>query len=262
MPKLAANLTMMFNEADFLDRFELAAKAGFKAVEVLFPYEYEIGELAERIGSHGLSVALHNLPAGDWASGDRGIACQPDRVGEFQDGVGMAIEYALALGCTQLNCLAGIPQDSSDAEVTQNVFLSNLKFASNQLAEHDLKLNIEPINSIDIPGFYLNHTVDAVSIIEQIDTPNLKLQYDVYHMQIMEGDLVNTIRDNIDIIGHIQIADNPGRNEPGTGEIYYPFVLNAIDGIGYEGWVGCEYRPLTTTIAGIYWADPYLKGQT
>ena len=259
MPKLAANLTMLFNEVDLLDRFDAAARAGFKAVEVQLPYAYPREEVAERLQRSGLTLALHNLPAGDWDAGDRGIACHLDRVGEFQDGVGRAIEYATALGCTQLNCLAGIPGENADPDTTRATFLSNLSFAAAKLAEQEIRLLIEPVNSRDVPGFYLNHTAQARSIIEEVGSSNLMLQYDVYHMQVMEGDLVPTMRANIDIICHIQIADTPGRNEPGTGEINYQFVLGALDEMGYDGRVGCEYRPLTTTEAGLHWAGPYLR---
>ena len=259
MPKLAANLTMLFNEVDLLDRFDAAARAGFKAVEVQLPYAYPREEVAERLQRSGLTLALHNLPAGDWDAGDRGIACQLDRVGEFQDGVGRAIEYATALGCTQLNCLAGIPIENADPDATRATFLSNLSFAAAKLEEQEIRLLIEPVNNRDVPGFYLNHTAQARSIIEEVGSSNLMLQYDVYHMQVMEGDLVPTMRANINIIRHIQIADTPGRNEPGTGEINYPFVLGALDEMGYDGRVGCEYRPLTTTEAGLHWAGPYLR---
>ena len=261
MPKLAANLTMMFNEADFLDRFEAAAAAGFTAVEYLFPYDYNKDELAEKLRANGLVQALHNLPSGDWDGGERGIACIPGRTGEFQDGVGAAIEYAAALGCPQVNCLAGIAPDGADADALRETFVSNLRFAASKLQEAGIRLLIEPINTRDIPGFFLQHTDQALSIIEEAGSPNLYLQYDVYHMQIMEGDLTATIEANLDAIRHIQIADNPGRNEPGTGEINYPFLLSALDEMGYEGWIGCEYKPLTTTSEGLGWASSYLASK-
>ena len=258
MPRFAANLTMMFNEVDFLDRFEAAARAGFEAVEYLFPYEYEKDDLAERLRRNGLTQALHNLPAGDWDAGERGIACLPDRVGEFQDGVGKAIEYATALGCRQVNCLAGTEPEGADGDALRETFVGNLRFAAAKLQEAGMRLLTEPINTRDIPGFYLRHTAQARSIIEEVGSDNLSLQYDVYHMQIMEGDLTPTIEANLDAIRHVQIADNPGRNEPGTGEINYPFLFRALDRLGYDGWVGCEYKPLTTTEAGLGWAEPYL----
>ena len=259
MAKFAANLTMMFNEVDFLDRFEAAANAGFKAVEYLFPYEFDKDEIAEKLHTHGLTQVLHNLPAGDWDAGDRGNACQPDRVGEFQEGVGKAIEYATALGCDQINCLAGIPPSDVEPDVLQETFVSNLKFAAAKLKDAGITLLVEPVNIRDIPGFYLIHTNQGRAIIQQVGSDNLKLQYDIYHMQIMEGDLAPTIERNLDIIRHVQIADNPGRNEPGTGEINYPFLFDFLDEKGYDGWIGCEYRPLTTTEAGLDWTRPSLQ---
>ncbi len=258
MPKFAANLTMMFNEVDFLDRFDAAARAGFKGVEYLFPCDYDKSAVADRLKRNNLAQVLHNLPAGDWDAGDRGNACDPDRVGEFQDGVGAAIEYATALSCPQVNCLAGIPPRGADPEKVRETFVSNLKFAANKLGDAGIRLITEPINTRDIPGFYLNHTAQARAIIEEVGSPNLGLQHDVYHMQIMEGDLAPTIEANLDIIRHVQIADTPGRNEPGTGEINYPFIFEFLDRIGYEGWIGCEYRPSGNTEAGPSWIRPYL----
>ena len=258
MPNFAANLTMMFNELGFLDRFEGAAKAGFKGVEYMFPYDYPKEELAERLDRSDLTQVLHNLPAGDWNAGDRGLACDPGRVGEFQEGVGRAIEYAAALGCRQLNCLAGIAPQSVSGNRLRETFVSNLRFAAAELSQAGVRLLTEPINTRDIPGFYLCHTKQALSIIEEVGSTNLRLQYDVYHMQIMEGDLARTIEGNLDMIQHMQIADNPGRNEPGTGDINYPFLFDFVDGVGYDGWIGCEYKPLTTTDAGLGWLSPYL----
>ena len=258
MPKLAANLTMMFNEVEFLDRFDAAARSGFQAVEFALPYDHEKEAIAERLGSNGLTVALHNLPAGDWAAGERGIATDPARVGEFQDGVGLAVEYAKALGCGKINCLSGIPPEGADAEALRATLVSNLGFAASKLREAGIRLLVEPINTRDIPGFYLNYSGQALSIIEEVGSDNLWLQCDVYHMQIMEGDLIPTMEAVWGSIGHIQIADNPGRHEPGTGEINYPNVFSAIDEMGYDGWIGCEYIPLTTTEEGLGWADAYL----
>jgi hydroxypyruvate isomerase len=257
MPKFAANLTMMFNEVDFLDRFAAAAKAGFRGVEYLFPYSYDKNALKERLERHGLVQVLHNLPAGDWSKGERGIACHPDRVGEFQDGVRKAIEYAKALGCGQLNCLAGITPAGVPLDKVRQTFVDNLQFAASELKKAGIKLLIEPINMIDIPGFYLTHTAQAVSIIEDVGSDNLFLQYDIYHMQIMEGDLARTMEKNLKLIAHVQLADNPGRHEPGTGEINYPFLFAHLDRIGYTGWIGCEYKPATTTEAGLGWFAPY-----
>ena len=258
MPKLAANLTMMFNEVEFLDRFDAAAGAGFQAVEFALPYDFEREAIAERLGSNGLAVALHNLPAGDWAAGERGIATDPARVGEFQDGVGLAIEYAKALGCRKINCLSGIPPEGAEAEALRATLVSNLGFAASRLEEAGIRMLVEPINTRDIPGFYLNYSGQALSVIEEVGSGNLSLQYDVYHMQIMEGDLIPTMRENLGSIGHIQIADTPGRHEPGTGEINYPNVFSAIDDMGYDGWIGCEYIPLANTQEGLGWANEYL----
>ena len=253
MPKFAANLTMMFNEVDFLERFEAAAKSGFKGVEYLFPYSYPKAQLAEKLDQHGLAQVLHNLPAGNWGGGERGIACLPDRVSEFQDGVGKAIDYAKSLGCKQINCLAGIAPKGVDAGKIRSTLVSNLKFAADKLGRAGIRLLAEPINTRDIPGFYLCHTNQALEIFKDVGADNLYLQYDIYHMQIMEGDLARTIEANFKRIAHMQLADNPGRHEPGTGEINYPFLYKFIDGLGYQGWIGCEYKPKTTTIEGLNW---------
>jgi hydroxypyruvate isomerase len=259
MPKFAANLTMMFNEVDFPDRFKRAANAGFKGVEYLFPYPYDKNQLADLLKTHKLAQVLHNLPAGDWAKGERGIACLPDRVGEFQDGVGQAIEYAKALDCKQLNCLAGIAPQNVPAEKARATFVGNLKFAAAELKKAGIRLLAEPINTRDIPGFYLNRTPQALDIFKEVGSDNLLLQYDIYHMQIMEGDLAMTIEKNLKQIAHMQLADNPGRHEPGTGEINYEFLFGFIDRTGYSGWIGCEYKPAAKTEAGLGWIKRYLQ---
>ena len=253
MPRFCANLTLLFNEYGFIDRFDAAARAGFKGVEYLFPYEHDKTQLAEALEKHGLVQVLHNLPAGDWAAGERGIACHPDRVGEFQDGVGLAIDYARALRCTQLNCLAGICPRAAADDRQRAALVSNLKFAALKLKEAGIKLLIEPINTRDIPGFYLTGSRQAIELIDEVGSDNLFLQYDIYHMQIMEGDLARTIETRLARIAHMQLADNPGRHEPGTGEINYPFLFEHIDRIGYTGWIGCEYKPRSTTEAGLGW---------
>jgi hydroxypyruvate isomerase len=258
MPKFAANLTMLFNELEFLARFEAAAKAGFRGVEYLFPYPFPKERLAEELSKHQLVQVLHNLPAGDWAAGERGIAVNPSRVAEFQEGVGKAIEYATALGCKQVNCLAGITPKDVSAEQARKTFIDNLKFAAPKLAAANIKLLIEPINTRDIPGFFLTGTKQALAIMDEVGSPNLQLQYDIYHMQIMEGDLCPTIQRNLTRIAHLQLADNPGRNEPGTGEINYPFLFQFLDNLGYEGWIGCEYKPKTTTLEGLGWIKAFL----
>ncbi|HJO82956.1 MAG TPA: hydroxypyruvate isomerase [SAR202 cluster bacterium] len=258
MPKFAANLTMLYNEVDFLDRFDAAASAGFKGVEYLFPYDYDKDLLAELLAKHGLTQVLHNLPAGDWGAGDRGNACDPDRVGEFQEGVGRAVEYARTLGCPMVNCLAGIPPRTVSADKVHSTLIGNLQFAAAELEAAGIRMLIEPINTIDIPGFHITSTKQGRSIINDTGSGNLFLQQDIYHMQIMEGDLARTIQANLDIIRHMQIADNPGRNEPGTGEINYPYLFEAIDEMDYDGWIGCEYKPKTTTEEGLGWASAYL----
>jgi hydroxypyruvate isomerase len=257
MPKLCANLSFFWSELDFMDRFAAAAKAGFKGVEYLFPYDHDKGRIAEALKKHGLEQVLHNLPAGDWAGGERGIGCHPGRSKEFQDGVAKAIEYATALGCRQVNCLAGIRPRNVDPGDAREVFIKNLQYAAPRLKDAGIRLLIEPINTRDIPGFFLNYTKQALDIIQAVGSDNLYVQYDIYHMQIMEGDLAHTIEANLKSIAHMQLADNPGRNEPGTGEINYPFLFRHIDRLGYAGWIGCEYKPATTTDAGLGWLKPY-----
>jgi hydroxypyruvate isomerase len=258
MPKFNANLTMLFNEVDFLNRFKAAKDAGFKGVEYLFPYPYPKEDLAERLKTNGLTQVLHNLPAGDWAKGERGIACLPDRVGEFQDGVGKAIEYAATLQCAQINCLAGVAPTGVDPTMIRETFVRNLQFAAGELKSAGIRLLIEPCNTRDIPGFFLNRSQQALDIINDVGSDNLFLQYDIYHMQIMEGNLAPTIERNLGSIRHLQLADNPGRNEPGTGEINYPFLFQFIDKLGYSGWIGCEYKPAKSTLEGLGWIRPYL----
>ncbi len=253
MPKFAANLTMLFNEVPFLDRFERAAKAGFTAVEFLFPYAYRPEEIRARLQAHGLQLVLHNLPAGDWDAGERGIACLPDRIDEFRDGVARAVEYATALGVGQLNCLAGKAPIGASDDVLRRTFVGNLKVAAAELKKAGLKLLIEPINTYDIPGFYLSRTAQAVAILDEVGADNAFVQYDIYHAQRMEGELAATVQKHLARIAHIQLADNPGRHEPGTGEIHYPFLFAHLDRIGYRGWIGCEYKPAADTEAGLGW---------
>ncbi len=253
MPKFAANLSMLFNEVDFLDRFKAAADAGFEGVEYLFPYAFEKNALVEALQKHGLTQVLHNLPAGDWEAGERGIACHPDRVGEFQEGVGRAIDYGTALGCKQINCLAGIAPDGVADDMLRATFVSNLRFAAPRLKEAGMRMLIEPINTYDIPGFYLNRTDQAIGILDEVGSDNLFVQYDIYHAQRMEGELAKTIEKYLPRIAHIQLADNPGRHEPGTGEINYAWLFRFIDKTGYDGWIGCEYKPAAETRAGLGW---------
>lgn len=259
MPRLAANLTMQFGEVDFLDRFAAAAKAGFTAVEYRFPYQYPKDQLVEQLQKYKLRQVQHNMPAGDWKKGERGIALFPDRIGEFQAGVGTAIEYAAALGCGLLHCMAGIRPDGITPERVRETYVSNLRFAAREAKRAGIKLLLEPINLRDLPGYYLSRSRHALDVIADTGSNNIFLQYDIYNMQIMEGDLASTIEKNLKLIAHMQLADTPGRHEPGTGEINYPFLLDFIDRIGYQGWIGCEYVPLTTTNAGLGWTRPYLN---
>ena len=253
MTKLAANLTMLFTEVPFLDRFEAAARAGFKAVEFLFPYPYSAGDLAERLKANKLELVLHNLPAGNWEAGERGIACHPDRVEEFRDGVWKAIAYAKELGVKQLNCLVGIVPQGVTRQDAQGTLVDNLKFAAAALKDEGIRLLIEPINTYDIPGFFLSQTAQAAALIAAVGSDNLFIQYDIYHMQRMEGELTNTIKTHLPLIAHVQLADNPGRNEPGTGEINYQYLFGQLETLGYNGWIGCEYKPRTSTEAGLGW---------
>lgn len=255
MPRFAANLAMLFNEVPFMERFAAARAAGFDAVEYLFPYAYKIDELAEELKKNNLVQVLHNLPAGNWDAGDRGVACDPARVAEFREGVPRAIEYATALGCLQVNCLAGKIPTGVSATQARATFVANLEYAAPQLKQAGIRLLIEPINHFDIPGFFLTRTDQALAIIDDVGSDNLFVQYDIYHAQRMEGELSLTLKNHLSKIGHIQLADNPGRNEPGTGEINYAWLFKHIDALGYSGWIGCEYKPKTTTVAGLGWRN-------
>lgn len=253
MPKFAANLTMLFNEVPFLDRFKAAAGAGFRGVEFLFPYAFHRDQIADRLNQYQLDLVLHNLPAGNWEAGERGIAILPERVAEFREGVGEAIVYAKALGVKQLNCLVGKQGADLSTEKARETLVANLRFAADALKAENIRLLVEPINTFDIPGFFLNRTKQALDLFDEVGSDNLFLQYDIYHMQRMEGELAKTIETNLARIAHVQLADNPGRNEPGTGEIHYPYLYALLDRIGYDGWIGCEYKPATTTVEGLGW---------
>lgn len=258
MPKFSANLSMLFKEVDFLDRFERAAKVGFKGVEFLFPYEWDKNELQERLQKYHLEMVLHNLPAGNWSVGERGLACLPDRAGEFQEGVGHAIEYATALKCGRVNCLAGIPPVTVPDEKKWETLVSNVRFAAEETQKAGVMLVVEAINSQDIPGFYLSTTKQVLALLKAADHPNAHIQYDIYHMQIMEGNLTKTIGENIERIGHMQLADVQGRHEPGTGEINFDHIFRFVDGLSYDGWIGCEYNPSKTTEESLSWLKNYL----
>ncbi|MCZ2103630.1 MAG: hydroxypyruvate isomerase [Comamonadaceae bacterium] len=255
MPKFAANLTMLFTERPFLERFAAARAAGFDAVEFLFPYAWPAREIKALLTQHRLQLVLHNLPAGDWDAGERGIACLPDRTAEFREGVARAIEYASALDVPQLNCLIGKVPAGVDARAVDETVIANLRHAAAELGKHGKRLVIEAINTFDIPGFYLHGTAQALRLIEQVGASNLLVQYDIYHMQRMEGEIAATLQKHLQQIGHVQLADNPGRHEPGTGELNWPFLFAHLDRIGYDGWIGCEYKPATTTEAGQGWIE-------
>lgn len=253
MPRFCANLSLLFTEHPFVERWAAAARAGFRGVECHFPYAEPAAVLAEELRRNGLEQVLFNLPPGDWAAGERGIACLPDRVAEFEDGVGRAIAYARALDCRRINCLAGIAPAGAERGELLAVMEGNLRFTARALAREGIELLVEPINDRDMPGFLLNRSAETLALIERVGEPNVKLQYDVYHMQIMEGDLARTLQRELPRIAHVQIADNPGRHEPGSGEINYPFLFDWLDRIGYTGWVSAEYVPAGDTAAGLGW---------
>ncbi len=258
VPRLAANVSMLFAEAPFLERFAAAARAAFRYVEYQFPYAFDKDEVAARVREAGVEVVLHNLPAGEAARGDRGIACLPGREQEFRDGVELGIEYARAAGCARLNCLAGVAPPGIARERLREIFIQNLGYAAGRLRAAGIRLLIEPINPRTVPGFLLNTSGQAEEILQAVASDNLAIQYDLFHMQIVEGDLARTIERLLPKIGHMQLADVPDRHEPGTGEINFPWLLAEIDRIGYAGWIGCEYNPLGETTAGLKWAKPYL----
>ena len=253
MPRFAANLSMLFTEVPFLERFGRAADAGFEAVEFLFPYAWPAATIRELLDAHGLRLVLHNLPAGDWEAGERGIACLPERVEEFRAGVATAVEYAKVLGVGQLNCLAGKAPADADPALLRATLVANLRHAAGELARAGLKLLVEPINTFDIPGFFVHRTEQALDILDEVGAPNAFLQYDIYHAQRMEGELAASLQRHLARIAHVQIADNPGRHEPGTGEIHYAFLFEHLERIGYPGWIGCEYKPAAATEAGLGW---------
>jgi hydroxypyruvate isomerase len=257
MPRFSANLSFLYQDLPFLDRFAAAADDGFPAVEYVSPYEHPPDRVAETLARHGLKQALFNLPAGDWAGGERGIGCLPDRVQEFRASVDTAIRYGQALGCTKINCLAGLAPARADPVALGATLVANLRYAADRLADAGIRLLLEPINLRDMPGFFVSTTHHAERILEAVGDDNLFIQYDIYHTQVMQGDLMATYARLKDRIAHIQIADNPGRHEPGTGEINYAYVLPELDRLGYDGFVGCEYKPMAGTSAGLDWMKPY-----
>jgi hydroxypyruvate isomerase len=255
MPKFAANLSFLFTDVPFPERFGRAARAGFKGVEYLFPYDWPAHEVAEWLRAADLEQVLFNLPPGDWAAGERGLACLPHRQGEFAESVERGLDYAMVLDCERLHCMAGLRPDGVPEAELEATYVANLRFAADRLATAGVTVTIEPINSrIDMPGYWLNDVVKGFRLLEAVDRSNVRLQFDLYHAQVIQGgNLMQTIEANLSRIGHIQVADCPGRHEPGTGEIDYPALFAQLDRLGYEGWVGCEYKPLTTTEAGLGW---------
>ncbi len=259
MPRFAANISMMFTEVPFLDRFALAAKAGFTAVEFLFPYEHRPAEIAARLKNSGLQQVLFNAPPGDWAQGERGVAALPGRQREFREGIARALEYATALSCPRLHVMAGLKPEGVPHDTLLATYAANLAWCAEECGKAGVKPVIEPINHRDIPGFFLNTTDQAAAVIHAIGPERLGMQFDLYHCQITEGDIVRRVEKHLPLIAHMQVADNPGRHEPGTGEVNWPFVFDRIDALGFRGWIGCEYRPATTTEAGLGWFAPYRR---
>lgn len=255
MPKFAANLSMMFTERPFLERFGAAAAAGFPAVEFLFPYEHSPAEIAAELHRHGLTQALFNMPPGDWAAGERGLAALPERFEEVKAGVAKALDYAVATGCRRLHLMAGM-RDPASAEA-RAAYRKSVRYAAEQLAAKDILLLLEPINGRNMPGYFLNDFAAAEALISQLGLPNVKLQFDIYHRQILHGDVVKAIERMLPIIGHVQTASVPARNEPGTGELNDDFVFAALDRLGYDGFIGCEYNPAARTEDGLGWYRRY-----
>lgn len=254
MIRWACNLSMLFTEVPFMERFEQAARAGFRYVEFLFPYDQDVDAIASELERLGLQQVLFNLPAGRWEAGERGIALDPARRGEFREGVQRAVEIAARLGVKRLNCLVGRRPTGVAGGDLFACLVDNLRYAAAVLQRAGILLVVEPLNDRDVPGFYLTTSRDAVALLDAVGHPNVRLQYDVYHMQIMEGNLATTVRALLSRIGHVQIADVPGRHEPGTGEIRFPFVLGVLDEAGYDGWVSLEYVPRTVTQESLRYA--------
>jgi len=253
MPRFAANLSMLYPQHEFLDRFAAAAADGFEAVEFLFPYDYSANELKQRLSDNGLVQALFNAPPGDWAAGERGIATLSGREDEFRSGFDRALEYAAVLGNTRVHVMAGLLAAESDRARHHGVYLQNLAYAADQAGKAGITVLLEPINTRDMPGFFLNRQDQAQAICKEVGATNLKVQFDCYHCQIVEGDLATTLRRDFDRIGHIQIAGVPDRHEPDQGEVNYPYLFELMDHLGYDGWVGCEYRPKGDTSTGLQW---------
>ncbi len=258
MPKLAANLSMLFRERPFLDRFAAAAAAGFRAVEYQYPYEAAPQDVASRAQEAGVEVVLHNMPPGDAALGEHGTACIPGREARFRADLETAIAYARRARCPRLHVMAGVTPAGTDRARMHATYVANLRLAAARLREEGMQLLIEPLSAGTVAGCFLDSSRQAEAVLDELAAPNAFLQYDLFHMQLMEGNLAQTVARLLPRIGHIQIADVPGRHEPGTGEINYSFLLPWIDRIGYGGWIGCEYNPAGDTVEGLTWARPYL----
>ena len=259
MPRLEANLQFMFTELDVLDRYDAAAKAGFKGVELQKPYSIPVEQIVERLERNGLRHIIINMPMSDPDTGLNNVPLRPDRTDLYRERVASGVDYAKALGCIGVNVGVGPLPDGVTAEQARATLVTNLRHAATELENVGVKALIEAINTRDQPGFFIHTTAQTRDLIAEAGHANLSIQYDFYHMQIMEGNLAPTVRDNLDQIAHIQMADTPGRHEPGTGEINYNFLLPYLDEIGYRGWVGCEYTPLNGTLEGLGWADRWLK---
>jgi 2-dehydrotetronate isomerase len=262
MPKFAANLTMMFTEVPFLDRFAAASDAGFIAVEFLFPYEHSPQTIESKSKAAGVEIVLFNTPSGDWSAGERGIACIPGREREFQSAVDRALSYALPVGTRRLHAMAGIVPQGFDPADCLTTLVENLKCAAEKLAQHDITLLLEAVNTRDMPGFIVSTQLDSYRICKAVNAPNLRMQMDLYHMQVMEGDLATKLKNYSPHCGHIQIAGCPERNEPDTGEIRYEYLFRLLDELGYQGWLGCEYRPAGKTLDGLAWMHPFSLANT
>lgn len=260
MPRFAANLSMLFTEHPFGERFDRAADAGFRAVEFLFPYEEDVPGIAAALKRNGLEQVLFNVPVGDFAAGERGLAADPARAGEFRDGLARALNIAAALDCLRLNCLVGRANPDLSHEIQLAAAAENLAYAAEQAGTAGVRLLVEPLNPFDAPGFLAPTTCDALDLIDRAGHPNLALQFDVYHCQRAEGNVTHRLREVIDRVGHVQIADSPDRHQPGTGEINFPYVLAALDAAGYDGWVSLEYKPLGGTEASLAWLREYETG--
>ena len=255
MPRFCANLTMMFGELPFLDRFAAASRAGFKAVEFLFPYDHPAADVKARLDDNGLEQILFNMPPGDWAAGERGLASLPGRSAEFQDGVKKALDYAAVFGTKRLHCMAGLLPAGASPVTAASLYAANLAWTCELTKAAGIMVVIEPINHRDMPGFFLNTTGQAAAVVDAIGRDRLSVLFDIYHCQVTEGDVTSRMAKLMPVIGHVQIADVPARNEPGTGELNWDYIFPRLDALGYEGWVGCEYRPAGDTVAGLGWLE-------